>query len=198
MCARVSIAVSCGLTMLVACGGQPSPQKKPAEAIKPAAPQIPPGILTVAREVLGSEAEVLAFGDLARSGNQQVLAIHRLAKTPDNTVPGILLLRAVVIENDTTKWKEVLRCDEHLKNPSGYLGATPIAPVTGWRLQYEQHPQRGLQLYFTPLAMPGAAHVPTIGVRWNPEQKRYQSLDRNFEHFLGEAPSLERINSRLR
>lgn len=198
MRASVGIAVSCLLAMLAACGSQPLPERKPAEAVKPAAPQVPSEILNVAQAVLGAEAEVLTFGDLARSGDQQVLAINRLPKTPDNTVPGILLLRAVVVENDRGKWKEVLRCDEHLKNPSGYLGATPIAPVTGWRLQYEQHLETGLQLYFTPLSMPGATHVPTIGVRWNPKAKRYQSLDRNFDHFLGETPSLERINSHLR
>jgi len=84
-----------------------------------------------------------------------------------------------------------------LKNPNGFLGATPIAPVAGWRLQYEQSAEKGLVMYFTPLVMAGSGHIPTIGVRWNSNVQRYQSLDRNFEQFLGEVPMLERINSRL-
>ena len=43
-------------------------------------------------------------------------------------------------------------CDEHLKNAKGFLGLTPLSPVAGWRIQYEQDPVRGLQLYFTPVA----------------------------------------------
>jgi len=62
---------------------------------------------------------------------------------------------------------EILRCDEHLKNGKGYLPGTPIGGVTGWRLAYEQDPEKGLALYFTPLK--GAVdtqHAP-IGIRWN-------------------------------
>ncbi len=187
----------CALLMQAACS-EPSPRPKPAEA--PPKPAVPPEITGVAQGVLGTEAEVLVFGDLAKTGRQQVLVVNRLAKTPTGTVPGILVTRAVVAENDGGKWKEVFRCDEHLKNPEGFLGATPLAPVTGWRLQYEQNAEKGLLLYFTPLEMAGASggHIPTIGVRWNPKLKRYQSLDRNYENFLGEVPTLERINSHLK
>ena len=189
--------VLCALTLLVACS-QPAPPK-PAEApSQPAAPAVPPEIASVAQSVLGSDAEVLVFGDLARTGQQQVLVVNRLPRTPPGTVPGILVTRAVVAENDGGKWREVFRCDEHLKNPNGFLGGTPIAPVTGWRLQYEQNPEKGLLLFFTPLEQPSGGHVSTIGVRWNPKVKRYQSLDRNFENFLGELPALERANSRLK
>ena len=192
------IAVSllnCALALLAACSEPARP--KPAEA--PAKPAVPAEISSVAQGLLGSEAEVLVFGDLARTGQQQALVVNRLPKTPAGTVPGTLVTRAVVVENDGGKWKEVVRCDEHLKNPQGYLGGTPIAPVTGWRLQYEQSAEKGLQLYFTPLEMSGASgHIPTIAVRWNPKVKRYQSLDRNYENFLGEVPTLEMINSRLK
>lgn len=187
----------CGLALLAACS-QPAPPK-PAEApLTPSAPGVPPEILGVAESMLGAETEVLVFGDLARTGRQQVLAINRVAKTPAGVVPGILLTRAAVAERDAGKWKEVLRCDEHLKNPNGFLGATPITPVTGWRLQYEQNAEKGLLLFFTPLGQPGVGHIATIGVRWNLKVKRYQSLDRNFEQFLSEVPALERINTRLR
>jgi hypothetical protein len=187
----------CALTFEVACN--PPSQPKPAEApAKPAAPAVPTEITRVAESVLGSEAEVLVFGDLAGTGQQQALVVNRLAKTPGGTAPGILVTRTVIVENDNGKWKEVLRCDEYLKNPNGFLGLTPINPVTGWRVQYEQNPEKGLVLYFTPLQMAGAAHIPTIGVRWNTKVKRYQSLDRNFEHFLSEVPTLEKPSSYLR
>jgi hypothetical protein len=180
-------------------GGCSEPTPRTAEApAKPPAPAAPPEIEAVAKSVLGSEAEVLVLGDLAHTGRQQVLVVNRLAKTPTGIVPGTLVTRAVVVENDGGKWKEIFRCDEHLKNPNGFLGATPIAPVNGWRLQYEQSAEKGLLLFFTPLAQPGGGHIPTIGVRWNPQAKRYQSLDRNFEHFLGELASLEKFHSSLR
>jgi hypothetical protein len=135
---------------------------------------------------------------LAKTGKQQFLAINRLKKMPTGVAPGILFTRAVIAENDGRKWTEVLRCDEHLKNTKGYLGLTPLDPVTAWRLQYEQDNEKGLQLYFTPLQAAGASHVLPIGVRWNPETKRYQSLDRSFEKFLLEVPSLQNARSTLR
>ena len=187
----------CALTLLVACSRPAPPQ--PAEVpAKPPAAVPPQEITSVVQSLLGSDAEVLVFGDLARTGQQQVLAVNRLPKTPAGAVPGILVTRAVVAENNGGKWKEVFRCDEHLKNPEGFLGGTPLAPVTGWRLQYEQNAEKGLLLFFTPLEQPRGGHVPTIGVRWNPKVKRYQSLDRNFEQFLGELPALERPTSRLK
>jgi hypothetical protein len=33
-------------------------------------------------------------------------------------------------------------------------------------------------------------HVLPLAIRWNPAVKRYQSLDRNYEHFVPEAASL--------
>lgn len=190
--------LSCALALLAACS-KPARPKSAEAPPKPAAPAVPVEITSVAQDVLGSEAEVLVFGDLAKTGREQVLVVNRLAKTPAGTVPGTLVTRAAVVENDGGKWIEVFHCDEHLKNPQGFLGATPIAPVTGWRLQYEQNAERGLQLYFTPLEMSGTSgHIPTIGVRWNPKVKRYQSLDRNYENFLGEVPTLEPIHSHLK
>ncbi len=187
----------CALALLVACS-QPA-RPKPAEAeAKPVAPAVPPEISGVAQSVLGSEAELLVYGDLARTGLPQVLVVNRLARTPAGIVPGNLVTRLVLAEQSGGKWKEVLRCDEYLKNTEGFLGGTPIAPVTGWRVQYEQNAEKGLLLFFTPLEQPAGGHAPTIGVRWNPRVKRYQSLDRNLEHFLGEVPALERVNSRLK
>ncbi len=190
----------CVLAGLAGCS-QPAPTKPseaPSRPSKPAEPAVPTEIQSVAQSVLGSEAEVLTFGNLAHTGRQQVLVINRITKTPAGTVPGTLVTRAVIAENNNQKWKEVFRCDEHLKNPNGFLGGTPIAPVTGWRLQYEQNAEKGLLLFFTPLEQTPGEHNPTIGVRWNPKVKHYQSLDRNFEHFLGELPSLERFSSKIK
>jgi hypothetical protein len=187
-------AMACLLALLAGCGS--APETKPAET--PKAPAVPQELQDVTKALLGAESEVIVFGDLARNGQQQALIVNRLAKTPQGAVPGLLITRAVVVEQDGRKWKEALRCDEHLKNPNGYLGATPLVPVTGWRLQHEQDAEKGLVLYFTPLEMAGASHIPTIAVRWNPKVKRYQSLDRNFEQFLGEVPTLETPTQRLR
>jgi len=183
--------------LLSGCGPDASRPSSQAES-KPAEPAIPEEIQSVARKLLGSENQVLLFGDLARNGKQQFLAANIVPKTPTNNIPGTIITRAVVAENADGKWSEVLRCDEHLKNTHGFLGLTPLVSVTGWRLQYEQSEARGLELYFTPLKGTGDTHTLPIGVRWNPETKRYQSLDRSYEHFLLEATTLENPRSRLR
>lgn len=151
-----------------------------------------------ATALLGSESQVLVFGDLAKNGKQEFLVANVVPKTPTNNLPGTIVTRVVVAENTDGKWAEVLRCDEHLKNQKGYLGLTPLTPVTGWRLQYEQNDEKGLQLYFTPLKGALDTHVLPIGVRYNSATKRYQSLDRTYEHFVLESATLQDVRSTLR
>jgi hypothetical protein len=183
----------------IGCGGEaPKPQPAPTVEVKPAEPAIPEDVQSAAKSLLGSDAQVLLVGDLAKNGKRQFLAADVVPKTPKNNVPGTVVTRAVVAEEDDGKWTELLRCDEHLKNSKGYLGSTPLDSITGWRLQYEQNAEKGLQLYFTPLKVNGDAHVLPVGVRWNPQTKRYQSLDASYEHFLKESASLDNVRSRLR
>jgi hypothetical protein len=182
----------------IGCGGEaPKPQPAPTVEVKPAEPAIPEDIQEAAKTLLGSDTQVLLVGDLAKNGKRQFLAANVIPKTPKNNVPGTVVTRAVVAEDDGGKWTELLRCDEHLKNSKGYLGATPLDSITGWRLQYEQNAEKGLQLYFTPLKVNGDTHVLPVGVRWNPQTKRYQSLDASYEHFLKESASLDNVRSRL-
>lgn len=176
---------------LMGCGSSaPAPNSEssaPAAApTKPAEPTVPAEIQAAAQTLLGSEVQVLVFGDLAKNGNQQFLAANVLPKTPTNTIPGTVVSRAVIVEDKDGKWTELLHVDEHLKNQKGLLAGTPREPVTGWRLQFEQDPVKGLQLYFTP-EHTGDVHVLPIGVGWNPAVERYQSLDRTFQKYLGEA-----------
>jgi hypothetical protein len=179
------------------CGADTPKPVSQAEA-KPVAPAVPEEIQLATTSLLGSESQVLAFGDLAKNGKQQFLAANVVPKTPTNNLPGTIVTRAVIAENTEGKWAEVLRCDEHLKNQKGFLGLTPLAAVTGWRLQFEQSEIKGLELYFTPLKGTTDSHVLPIGVRWNPATKRYQSLDRTYEHFLLESPSLHNARATLR
>lgn len=197
----IPLQLSAGLLSLaILLGGCSSGAPKPAAQVeaKPAEPAVPEEIQEAAITLLGSESQVLAFGDLAKNGKQAFLAANVVPKTPTNNLPGTIVTRAVVAENTDGKWAEVLRCDEHLKNQRGYLGLTPLSQVTGWRLQFEQSEIKGLELYFTPLKGTTDSHVLPIGVRWNPATKRYQSLDRTYEHFLLEATSLEDARSTLR
>jgi hypothetical protein len=185
--------------LLVGCGEeQPASKSAPSAETTPAKPAIPEDVQGAAEALLGTETQVIVFGDLAKTGKQQFVAANVVPKTPTNNLPGIIVTRAIIAENQDGKWLELLRCDEYLKNSKGYLGQTPAKPVTGWRLQYEQDPVKGLQLYFTPVNATGAAHALPIGVRWNPAVKRYQSLDRSYEHFVSEASSLENARSMLR
>lgn len=163
----------------------------------PVAPAIPAEIQTAADAALGTDTDILVFGDLARNGHQQILAVNRVKSTPQTAIAGIAAMRVAVLEDDGGTWKEIFRCDEHLKNVKGFMGGTPLSPVNGWRVQYEQNAEKGLQMYFTPIAKPAGGYIQTIGVRWNPQVKRYQSLDRNYEQFLGEVPALDTPQSQL-
>jgi hypothetical protein len=164
----------------------------------PAAPAVPDDIQKAAETALGSETEVLLYGDLAKNGSRQILAVNRMKGTPQLAMPGTVITRGVILENIGGTWKEILRCDEHLENPKGFLGNIPLAPVNGWRLQYEQDNDKGLLLYFTPAANPKGARALPVEVRWNTKVKRYQSMDRNFENFLYELPALETPESQVR
>jgi hypothetical protein len=187
----LQFAAICLIVILVGCGNEPSAKKsEPAPPPKPAEPAVPDDIQAGAEALLGTGTQVLLFGDLAKTGNQQFLAANVVPKTPKNNLPGTIITRAVIAENHDGQWAEIFRCDEHLKNAKGFLGLTPLASVTGWRIAYEQNPDKGLQLYFTPLKGTDDPHVLPIGVRWNPTTKRYQSLDRTYEHFLVESPTM--------
>src|SRR5277367_1107859 len=134
----------------------------------------------------------------AKNGSRQILAVNRIKTTPQVPMPGTVITRGVILENIGGTWKEILRCDEHLENPKGFLGNIPLAPVNGWRLQFEQDNDKGLLLYFTPATDPKGARMLPVEVRWNIKAKRYQSLDRNFENFLYELPALETPESQVR
>jgi hypothetical protein len=96
------------------------------------------------------------------------------------------------------KWVELMRADEHLKNAKGFLGQTPLVAVSGWKLQYEQSAEKGMTVYFTPVKTGSNERTLPIAVAWNPAAKRYQSMDLSYQHFLGEAASLENPRSTLR
>lgn len=165
-----------------------------SEPAKPAAPSHPADVDNVAQKLFGVDAEVVSYGDLAKNGKQEALIISRVKITPETMTPGLLVTRAAVIEKDGDSWSEVFLCDEHLKNPKGFLGGQPVVAIGGWRLQKEMDAKTGLAMYFTPLQKPSGGYIQTYEVRWNPEVKRYQTLDRNFQNFLNELPTLEPIN----
>jgi hypothetical protein len=180
------------------CGDDPAPKSSAEEPAKPAAPAVPEAMQDAATSLLGKETQVLVFGDLAKTGAQQFLAANVVPKTPKNDIPGTIVTRAVLAEETDGKWSELLRCDEYLKNAKGYLALTPLTPISGWKVQWDQDPVKGIQLYFTPIKGPADKHVLPIGIAWNPATKRYQSLDLTYEHFLMEKPSLDTARSVLR
>jgi hypothetical protein len=155
---------------------------------------------------LGKQSEILAQGNLARNGREQVLVVNRLsegarANSGCKSPAAIFVTRAAVLEKNGGKWSQVLLCDEHLKNPNGYLGGSFAARVTGWRLEYNQDAKNGLEMRFTPAERVDAVNMnadehpeaknTTFDVRWNKDTKRYQSFDQSHERYLSEVPSLE-------
>jgi hypothetical protein len=207
VCAIVGVmalgAWSCGSSATTPGGassekGTQNSAAAPASPGAPVTPAVPDDIQKAAETALGSETEVLLYGDLAKNGTRQILAVNRAKSTPQMTLPGTVITRGVILQNVGGTWKEILRCDEHLENPKGFLGNIPLAPVNGWRLQYEQDNDKGLLLYFTPAADPKGARMLPVEVRWNAKVKRYQSMDRNFENSLSELPALETPESQVR
>jgi hypothetical protein len=140
-----------------------------------------------------------------------MLAVNRFAKAPRGGTepeisPAFFITRAVILEKSNGHWTEILRCDEYLKNPNGYLGGSSAARVTGWRLEFSTDTKQGLELKFTPAdsvarkegaSMGGSANQ-TFVVGWNAQVKRYQSLDAAHARYLSEAPTLETPQSILR
>jgi hypothetical protein len=190
----IALSILGGFT--AGCGDTPKPAETKSEPAptpaEPAKPAVPDDIQSGAQALLGTETTVLLYGDLAKNGKQQFMAANVVPKTTkNNNIPGTIITRAVIAQNDDGQWKEIFRCDEHLKNAKGFLGGTPVSDVSGWRIAYEQDPAKGLSLYLTPLkGVDDPAHSLPIGVRWNPQTKRYQSLDRTYEHFLLEQPTM--------
>ena len=86
----------CVLSAWTGCGSEP-PAPAPETAQKPSEPSVPPEIQAAASALLGAEAEVLVFGDLAKTGQTQALVINRLKKAPANVAPGILLTRGAIL-----------------------------------------------------------------------------------------------------
>jgi hypothetical protein len=197
--ARVNlIAVVLGVATIWTAGcdsSQTSSSSTPAA--KPVGPAVPEDVQAAADAFLGKETTVLVFGDLAKTGSRQMLAANVVPKTPKNNLPGTIVTRAVLAEESSGSWHELVRCDEHLKNEKGYLGGSPIDPVAGWKVQFEQNAIEGFHLYLTPVKGNDDPHVLPLAVRWNPAVKRYQTLDRNYEHFLTEANSIGTARSHL-
>jgi hypothetical protein len=200
-----------GATTFFLLGCQSAQQTTPAEAAPPpAAPAVVSETQQVAEAVLGKQAEIIAHGDLARNGLEQLLVVNRFGKAESvegrpGSSSAIYVTRAVIVEKNNGKWAEVLRCDEHLKNPGGYLGGFPAAPITGWRLEIKPDTDQGLELQFRPAGAGGELPSEAVGnvsrtivVRWNTKTKRYQSFDQSHKGYLGDVPTLETPQSILK
>ena len=197
---RPALALFVGMTALLlvfVVGCKPAQQASSAiDRANPDAAAERPEAQRVAEAALGNHAEVLARGDLARNGLEQIFAVNRMAKTQrgdaDSGDPApLLILRAAILEKNGDRWAEVLRCDEHLKNPNGYLAGSPTARVSGWRLAYRTDAGQGLEMRFSPADLDADAQRQAVLVRWNTKAKRYQSLDASQERYLSEVPTLE-------
>jgi len=181
-------------------GCQSSTETRTADTAKKAEPTVPDEAQEAAKALLGSDVQVLLFGDLAKNGKFQILAANVVPNTPKSTMAGTIVTRAVIAEkeNESGKWVELMRADEYLKNDKGYLALTPIQAVTGWRIQYEQSPEKGESFYFTPVKAGSSERTLPIAVRWNPATKRYQSMDPTYQHFLNEAAAIQNPRLTLR
>jgi len=195
---RPLILVMAASIVLFGCGSEGAKPATEAEK-KAAEPAVPEEMQDAARALLGSEAQVLLFGDLAKTGKPEVLVANVVPNTPKSVVAGTVVTRAVIAEKqEDGKWVELMRADEHLKNAKGFLGQTPLQAVNGWKLQHEQSAEKGMTVYFTPIKAGTNERTLPIAVAWNPATKRYQSMDLSYQHFLSEAATLENPRATLR
>jgi hypothetical protein len=206
---RPALALFLGMTAFLLVGCNPTQPASPAidRANSDAAAKEATETQGISEAALGKQAEVMEHGDLARNGLEQILVVNRLANAQrgagslgDAATPAaILIRRAAILEKSDGKWTEVLRCDERLKNPNGYLAGSPAARVSGWRLEYNANASEGLEMKFTPADIDADTHGSSssespgkaVMVRWNKNAKRYQSLDQSHERYLNEVPTLE-------
>jgi hypothetical protein len=211
-----ALLLQAGVAALFLWGCQATPQTEPvADNTSPGTAGIAAAPQDESRQVadaaLGEQAEILAHGDLARNGLDQVLAVNPFASPKGNSTGArdsgsLLITRAAILQKSNGRWTELLRCDEHLKNQNGYLGGSPPGRINGWRLEFKTDTKQGLELKFTPAEREsgeegsgeGAPGEQTVVVRWNARTKRYQSLDSTHENFLSEAPTLETPQSILK
>ena len=113
----------------------PKPAEEPSK--KPTEPAVPEDIQDAAHALLGSDAQVLLFGDLAKTGTEQFLAANVVPNTPKSTVAGTVVTRVVVAENVNGQSTERGASGRNLKNQKGYLALTPLQAVQGWKLRCE-------------------------------------------------------------
>jgi hypothetical protein len=210
----LTLAMALALALFLAgCGSA----QQPAAAVDDKAAAEAAAATDEARDLaeasLGKGAEVLARGDLALNGSEQLLVANRFSKAAaennaNASAGAVFVTRAAVLQKNDGQWSQVLVCDEHLKNPRGYLGNSGAARVSGWRLEYSQDAKNGLEMKFTPadLSSSADAHTDehsspknaTFDVRWNKSAERYESYDPSHERFLSEVPSLEAPESTLK
>jgi hypothetical protein len=211
---RTVIAVLSWMLALAFWGCQTGEQQTPAELKAVADRAIAEDeTRAVAEAALGKGAKVLAHGELALNGLEQVLVVNPFStgaganSEAANSSP-IFITRAAVLEKENGKWSQILVCDEHLKNPYGYLRGSLAPRDTGWRLEFTQDLKKGLEMKFTPVDRFDAIHENgdqnsgqkslRFDVRWNQSAKRYQSFDEPHERYVSEVPTLETPQSILK
>ncbi len=202
--AQTAVYCSVGVLLLFSgCGYAPKESTSVAQAAanpaasEPAKLDVPTDAQAAAASALGAGGEIVAYGDLAPNGHDQAFAVNRLGEFPGGDSSAIKFTRAAILQRDGARWVELLRCDEYLKNPAGFLIAAADAPVNGWQVVINR-PPKGIELTFSPLAAHAPAFPGAILVRWNAATNRYQSLDESREHFVSEVASLEPPRSPLR
>lgn len=189
---RLFGALLCVLPISAGCqSSAPGGDAAPAQSAAPFTPAAPAEYTAGAKNYLGPSAEVLAFGDLALNGGNEILVADPMPGTQERSSSEIRIVRAAILEKQGDTWQEIFRCDERLTNEKGFLAGTPTSPVPGWQLEFTQDPANGLELKFTEAeSASGGNHSETYVVRWNQKVKRYQCLDQKGDRFLGELPAV--------
>src|SRR5260370_28828467 len=100
---KFSLTVLSTAIFLGGCGAD-TPKPATQAETKPAAPPVPEEIQLAAASLLGSESQVLAFGDLAKNGKQEFLVANVVPNAPKNDLPGTIVTRVVVAEINDRKW----------------------------------------------------------------------------------------------
>lgn len=134
-----------------------------------------------AHRSLGGDARVLKVGDFLRLGTIQCMAVLPYTSHRAHELP---VRRGFVLQKEGSVWRDLLRFDNTIRNPQGYVGLDFIDPGPNFGFDVELADERsdgtrGFTIYLTYLNPKLKAEGMAIQVSWNRKVGRFQEYAPN-------------------
>lgn len=137
---------------------------------------------TEANRLLGIRAQVLKAGDLLGTGNVQCLVVLPYAAKGGSRERKVR--RGVIVQREGSTWHELLRFDDTIRNPQGFVGIDFLddEPTFGFLLETADERSdgtRGFTLYLTWLNPHLQPEGIAVQLAWNRKVRRFQEYAPN-------------------